>query len=80
MVKLLDLLRDASAAHEAILLVILLEGRRLVTIVLRLVVGQVRLRGSTLVCSVTVRLNFDARRLVLLLGYYVSLRGHYGSG
>ena len=80
MVELLDFLRDASAAHEAIFLIILLEGRRLVTIVLRLVVGQMGLRGSTLVCSVTVRLDLYARRLMLLLGYYVSLRGHYRSG
>ena len=79
MVELLDLLRDASAAHEAILFVILLEGRRLVTFVLRLVVGQMRLRGSTLVCSVTVGLDLDSRRL-MLLGHYVSLRGHYWSG
>ena len=77
MVELLDLLRDASAAHEAILLVILLEGRSLVAIILRLIVGQMGLRGSTLVCSVTVWLDLDASRLLV---YYVSLRSHYRSG
>ena len=84
MVELLDLFCDASAAHEAILLVVLLEGRSLVAIVLRLVVGQMGLSNcSTLVHSVTVWLNFDAGRLLMLLVWTcaddICLRGHYRS-
>ena len=82
MVKLLDLLCDASAAHETILLIVLLEGCSLVVFILRLVVHRMGLGGSALVCSVTVRLYLEGGRL-LLLGHAraddVGLAGDYRS-